>query len=86
MQIGEPVSPPTLEHQPALIAQHLQLLAYFWPHILVVGEERGEALLEGVDVAEGELGMAQALDAAHDFDQPAAGTKPLIAQKQCLAP
>ena len=69
-----------------MIAEHLQLLAYLWSDISVVGIKSRKVRLESIDVSQGEFGAPDPLDAPHNLDQPAARGKALVAQEQRLAP
>ena len=69
-----------------MIPQHLQLLTYLRAHIPVVGIDARKPRLERIHLIERKLRAANLFDAPHDVDQPAARNKPLLAQKQSLAP
>src|SRR6185295_12652786 len=59
------------EIQKPAVAEILKLLAYLRPYVLVAGIELAEMPLEGVDLIERELALAERLHAFHDVEQPA---------------
>lgn len=56
--VRHPIPPPPLEPQPALVPQHLQLLAHLLADVAVGAEARGEVGFAGVELRQGEVGPA----------------------------
>src|SRR5262249_49646019 len=54
------------------IAQILKLLPNFWSNVLVARIEVAKVALEGVDLIEREIALAERLDAFHHVEKPAA--------------
>src|SRR5580692_4732252 len=68
------------------VAQILQLLAYLRFDVLVAGIEFAEVPLEGVDLVQGEVALAERVNAFHDVEQPATRLRRFIPEEQRLLP
>src|SRR5215472_8207350 len=68
------------------IAQILQLLANLWPDVLVAGIEVAEMPVEGIDLIESELPLAERLDALHHIEQPTTRLQRLASEEESLLP
>src|ERR1700722_11927434 len=74
------------EFDKSAVAQILQLLAYLRFDVLVARIEFAEMPLEGVDLVQREVALAERLHAFHDVEQPAARLRRFISEEKCLLP
>lgn len=66
------------------VAQHLQLLPHFLPHVHIARIEPPHVLFEPIDISDLELSAPDCFNAVHDFDQPPPRCGPLVTQEASL--